>query len=545
MNEQTAPPQKRRWVSILLFITGILVILLVAGYFIGNAVIRHKMDQALRSLPPTWQVAYNSLQVNILTGSLVIHGLKARFMPEKAQQEKARPEKDQPEKAHFHEFSVDRLAVGGIHLLELLIHHRLRIRSIDVDSISASLDEYLLEKDTSLPAIHLPFTEVLIDRLTLTGLTIKGGEKEKKGWSVKGSLELDSVTEGTNVEGKVEPTAGAVRMLVEKATYPIPGMEETARLQHLELDSRKRLLRLDSLQITPNMDREEIGRIRGHQVDVVKATSEGIDVKNLDVMALLQHQLIADEISIGRSELHVFRDRRLPLEPGEKALPMEGLKSMPLSLRVGRLKMGMTTFAYEEFPQKGNQTGMLTIYRMRTTLATLINKPVHGDPAYITMTSQGSLMNSGSVTAMTKMPLQKGDPYIVEGAFHELDVTKLNNPAENLGGLHLESGMLNSLAFWFEMNDEIATGHIVGEYHDLVVDKLKGNSDDKKVDKMKSFALKKFIIPKDKDKSLPVSKRTGKVDYKRDKERYFSYYLLHSLLVGVKSSFSLGFLLPG
>jgi hypothetical protein len=63
--------------------------------------------------------------------------------------------------------------------------------------------------------------------------------------------------------------------------------------------------------------------------------------------------------------------------------------------------------------------------------------------------------------------------------------------------------------------------------------------------KLKSFELKKIIIPKDKDKSLPVSKRTGKVDYKRDKERYFSYYLLHSLQVGVKSSFSLGFLLPG
>jgi hypothetical protein len=305
------------------------------------------------------------------------------------------------------------------------------------------------------------------------------------------------------------------------------------------------LLRLDSLQITPNLDREEIGRRKGHQVDVFKASSEGIDVKNLDVMALLQHQLTADEISIRSNEIHVFRDRRLPLEPGEKSMPVEGLKSMPLSLRVKRLKLGTTTFAYEEFPQKGNKTGTLTIYRMTGTLAPLINKPVNGDPAYITMTSEGSLMNSGSVTAITKMPLHKGDPYVVEGAFHELDVTKLNNPAENLGGLHLESGMLNSLAFWFEMNDEKATGHIVGEYHDLIVDKLKGNSDDKKVDKMKSFALKKFIIPKDKDKSLPVSKRTGKVDYKHDKERYFSYYLLHSLLVGVKSSFSLGFLLPG
>jgi hypothetical protein len=94
------------------------------------------------------------------------------------------------------------------------------------------------------------------------------------------------------------------------------------------------------------------------------------------------------------------------------------------------------------------------------------------------------------------------------------------------------------------MNEEKATGKIVGEYHNLVVDKLKGD-DRKKVDKVKSFFLKKLIIPKDKDHTLPESKRTGKVDYKREPDRYFSYYLLHALLVGVKSSFSLGFLLPG
>ncbi|WP_431214698.1 hypothetical protein ACQ86N_07995 [Puia sp. P3] len=102
--------------------------------------------------------------------------------------------------------------------------------------------------------------------------------------------------------------------------------------------------------------------------------------------------------------------------------------------------------------------------------------------------------------------------------------------------------MLNSLEFAFRMDEERATGQIVGEYHHLVADKLRGN---KKVDKLKSFFLKSLIIPKDKDRSLSLAKRTGKVDYKRDPERYFSYYLLHSLLVGVKSSFSLGFLLPG
>src|SRR6185437_15307239 len=189
----------------------------------------------------------------------------------------------------------------------------------------------------------------------------------------------------------------------------------------------------------------------------------------------------------------------------------------------GSVSLGSTFFEYEEYPKLGKETGKLKIYRLHGTLEPLINHPRAGDPAFLTMTMHGSLMNSGTVTATTKLPLRKGDPYKVEGAFHELDVTSLNNPAENLGHLHLESGMLNSLDFRFDMTDEGSTGQIVGEYHDLVVDKLKEKSDEKKVDKVKSFALKKFIIPRNKDKSLAVRKRTGKVKYKRDRERYFSY----------------------
>ena len=70
--------------------------------------------------------------------------------------------------------------------------------------------------------------------------------------------------------------------------------------------------------------------------------------------------------------------------------------------------------------------------------------------------------------------------------------------------------MLNSLIFQFEMGEDRATGKIVGEYHDLVVDKLKAKNGGLKTDKLKSFALKKLIIPRNKDKSLPVSKQTGK-----------------------------------
>jgi hypothetical protein len=290
--------------------------------------------------------------------------------------------------------------------------------------------------------------------------------------------------------------------------------------------------------------REELGGLKGHQMDYIKAGIAGVAVEGLDVMALLQKRLIADRVTVKHSHIYVFRDRRLPLVVGPKPLPVDYLKSLPLSVRVGVLQLESGSFTYEEFPKKGKKTGILRIERLGATVRPLLNHPVAGDPGYITVTSSGSLMGSGSVNAVMKMPLHKREPYKVEGAFHELDVTALNPSAENLGDIHLESGMLNSLAFSFHMDEESSSGEVVGEYHDLVVDKLRGK-DVKKVDKVKSFFLKKLIIPKNKDKSLPVGKRTGKVDYKRDPQRYFSYYMLHSLLVGVKSSFSLGFLLPG
>jgi hypothetical protein len=510
------------------------MVLLIVGYFIANSMIRKKVDEALHALPPSLKVTYSSLHANLFNGSLVINGLQVLFAPD-----------TDSKQSHRHEISIDHVTFAGIRFLALLRSHHLDLHSIRVEGVVANLDEYLLEKNTPLPKMQAPFIDALIDRVELTDLTVTTHKGEKKNMSLEGSLELNSV-HIANPGGPGDTVqTGGIRCLVKTLRYRIPDADEAIHVSNLELDSKKRSLSLDTLRIIPTMAQEEIGRAKGQQVDVVEATSEGIAIEGLDVMALMQHQLTADLISVRRNSIHVFRDRRLPLEPGEKPMPMESLKTLSMTLRVKQVKIGSTFFAYEEFPKKGDKTGTMKIYRLTGMMEPLINKPVEGDPACITLTTEGSLMNSGTVSATTKMPLRKGDPYQVDGAFHDLDVTKLNDPAENLGKLHLESGMLNSLAFHFEMTNEKATGKIVGEYHNLIVDKLKENSTDVKVDKMKSFALKKFIIPKDKDKSLPVKDRTGKVENKRVPERYFSYYLLHSLLVGVKSSFKLGFLLPG
>jgi hypothetical protein len=564
MNEY-APGSRRSGIKIprKFVIFYIILVSLVAigifAFFGGRGLVQKKVELALRNLPPAFTVEYSSIEANVFTGSLTIHDLRVRYHPV-------------PDSSHKHEININELAIRGIGYLSLLASHRLHIRLVRLVGCEATLDDYLLEKKIPLPKMQgrPPFTEASLDEFEIADIKArvykeeqkKDGRKDKRGhmairetMGYDGSLTIRSIhlknlqqfLDNKNLHQPIDSSTlqyGGIRML-GRSVYLGPNNDEKIRLKNVELNSGDSLLRIGSARIDPSVDKLEIGRARGIQVDVVQGTNEGIEVSGLDVKALIEQRLIADKITIRKSNLHVFRDRRLPRDEDEKPMPMDFLKRQAVSIRVKTVNFAATNFTYEEFPAKGDQTGTLRIVGLSGSLSPLINHPVEGDPAYLTLRSEGSLMGSGTVTATTKMPLREGEPYRVAGVFRELDVTRLNPSAENLGGIHLESGILNSLAFQFEMTSEKATGKIVGEYHNLVVQKLRGLKEPKKVDKLKSFALKAFIIPLNKDRSLPESKRTGVVDYKRDPSRMFSYYLLHSLLVGVKKSFSLGFLLPG
>jgi hypothetical protein len=84
----------------------------------------------------------------------------------------------------------------------------------------------------------------------------------------------------------------------------------------------------------------------------------------------------------------------------------------------------------------------------------------------------------------------------------------------------------------------------VGEYHDLLIDRLKEKNGEKQVAKVPTFFLKHFIIPKNKDKGMDIARRIGKIDYPRDSTRIVTFYLLKALLSGIRSSFAMGVLLP-
>ena len=321
----------------------------------------------------------------------------------------------------------------------------------------------------------------------------------------------------------------------------IPGAYQDIQIKKLDID-QKGTLKATSLKISPQYNKFEMGQKIGHQTDVVDATISGITITKLDIIKCLQQKIIAEQIWIKESNFYIFRDRRLPRISEYKPLPVAFLKSIPIHIRVRHFKVSESTMSYEEFPKDGFQTGLLKVEKLQLSLSPFISHPTPSDPDHMDLNIEGSIMGSGTIKASFYLPFNPDKDYSVSGEIDNLDVTSLNPSAENLGNFHVESGLLNYLSFQFSLNDEKASGKVVGEYHNLVLDKLKGQP--KKIAKFPSFMLKHVIIPKNKDKSLPVARRTGTIDYKFDHTRFVSFYLLKSLLSGIESSFTFGFLLP-
>jgi hypothetical protein len=278
----------------------------------------------------------------------------------------------------------------------------------------------------------------------------------------------------------------------------------------------------------------------GYQADWIDGSIKAVSLRHLDINALLKGHLSGAQLVIQGVYVYVYRDRRLPRRKIHQPMPADLFKQIPADIRIHTVTVNDASIEYDEMPEDGFKEGALRIQNMHVSISPFINHPQGSDLRYMHVYTTASLMGSGSITAMIDMPL-KQNIYRVKGAIQNLDLTTLNSSAENLGKFHIQSGILNNLLFNFSFTAKKSSGKIVGEYHDLIVQKLNKK---RKEALLPSLALRYIIIPKNKGKSKPVAKRTGRIDYTRDDTRFISFFLVKSLLTGIRSSFTFGFLLP-
>ena len=440
---------------------------------------------------------------------------------------------------------LPQVLLTGVNFERALSEDSIFINQLKSAGAEIKLNPSFLDKKTdditkNLTDLSAPFRSLSIKKIDLSRMKIWLHSR----LLLKGNVAVDeAVFNGFDQYDTGSFHIGAIKCNFSNISYPLSNGYYKIHIKRLLADSRKQLLRIDSIKLIPQYSKFEFDKKLGHQVDRIEATIAQIEILKLNVIQLIHKKLLADKLVINDSRFSIFRDRRLPRPLKEQPMFNSYLKKIPYEVRIHTLKVSNSSVLYEEFPKEGTQSGILKMGKINLTMSPVLNHPYKNDPAYSEMNIKGVLMDAGIVQANIRMPFRKNINYI-KGFIRNLDLSKLNSSAENLGKFHIESGLLNELDFHFTATEKKATGEIIGEYHNLVIDKLISKKGVKKIAKVPSFFLKHLIIPKNKDKSMNVAKRTGKISYNRDPTRLVSYYYLKALLSGIRSSFALGFFLP-
>jgi len=457
----------------------------------------------------------------------------------------------QNDKGHLlgNSFYCKRLSSEGIDFAKAILKDSLFVNTIKIEGCEIKLDRNLLDKITTskekiLARMDIPFKNVSVNKFMISEANIRLHSMNEERLLLKGDVTINkAILNDTGPYGNKEFHFGAIACNLSDIHYPLPGGLYVMDINKVIADSKTATLRISSLKMIPLYDKYELGKILGRQQDWINSSVGNIQISKLNYADMPSKKLRADKITFNNWRIYVFRDRRLPRPLKQQPMPDDYLKRIPLEIRVNHLQVNNASVIYEEFPKDGTQPGTLQFQNMNISISPILNHPYKTDPVYADTYVRGSIMNSGSIMAMIHASLTK-NIYYIKGAIENLDLSRLNSSAENLGKFHIQSGILNSLDFHFTATDKKSTGEIVGEYHNLIIERLKVRHGVKKVAKVPTFFLKHIIIPKNKDKSMAVSKRTGKIDYNRDSTRMVTFYLLKSLLSGIRASFKFGFLLP-
>lgn len=422
--------------------------------------------------------------------------------------------------------NIDQLKLSGISIFQLLTNKRIKIKNILLDSGVVVYDH--LKRD-STKKTNTAYT-ITIETITLNKFhfSIKKDSLLELKAVVNvsfGSFYYDSAFSFQDLGRGFHHLTGS---LSELNFYEASGFYKISA-NKIKFNSDAKSLYIDSLKLIPNYGKIDFGQAKGKQVTRVDLSIPQISFSQLNYEALFDSTFLVSRLSIIGSQLHAFRDKRLPFIKKEVVpMPMNSLVKLPFEIKIDSIDIQQATIVVEEIAEDAKAPGHVVFTNVKGMLLGLSNRTQ--TPAVLNAT--GSFMKTGMIEAEFTFPVDTIKEYTAKGKVSNVPFQELNTMTGAAADIEFKSGLLNNLYFNFAYNDYKSLGEIQLNYKDLKVVSL---NEDKSVQKIKSAVIN-LLLRDTKNKSTPIEARKGKIDFDRDRKRFIFNLWWKSLQSGLKDS---------
>lgn len=313
----------------------------------------------------------------------------------------------------------------------------------------------------------------------------------------------------------------------------------TTGFRRISLSTGKKSLRVDSVSLKPNFNREEFYKILGFQTDIFSVSMPKIEISNLDFPRLVsQKSLYAGSLVVSNPIAEVYRDKRVSgRKLNKKYLFPTLIRNIPVTLTIDTIKFNNGHSRYDE--QTGDKPGHVFFSRLNVVVTNLTNdSAILKNNRIMSINGNSLLMDKGHVQGHFRFDLvNPRDSMWWFATIDSVDLREINPMLSRLLPAKISHGFLNKAKITMvNANDSIAVGNIEVNYRNLYIELnlfVKGSF--KKIKNELLTDVANAFLPDD-NPDYNGRMRDGIIYFKRDTTKAFFNYIWKSTLSGLKST---------
>lgn len=544
---------KRTWKIILTAGAILILVVLGVGWYL-NVHWKSLLDKELRryvaeSSDSLYTLAYGKIDLNLLTGSLAIQNVA--LIPDSSVYQRLALEQRAP--AVLYNASMSRLTISRMRLWRYFLDRRVDAGTLIVSDPEITITEDRRNADTSrqrsfYEAVSKNIRSFNIGRISLQQTRLiytQIGEDSARQMTrlndldveIRG-LEIDSISQH-------DPTrflyARNFDINLDKWEYRTPDSLYWLRVNKISYHAIERALDIGEIRLDPRYNRADFDKKIQYQQDRYELAFRNIRLEGLPRMHLLQKKVMIGKASIDGGYFHAYRNRAIPMPPGDKfgQFPHQLLDKLELPVRIDTLTAAGIDLSYAERSPDNGEVGQIQIQRAGGTFLNITNiDSLVKQNGHCTASLHAILMQSGKLKARFDFRLgAKDGAFSVSGQLNDMDGKEFNKASKALGLVEIRSARIQQLDFDLHGNERSAAGVVKMRYSNLRIAMLKDEREGKGTGRKGLVSLLANIMAIHNQNPSPGEQlRVAKPRYTRHPKKSFFNLIWKTIFTGVKQT---------
>lgn len=297
-------------------------------------------------------------------------------------------------------------------------------------------------------------------------------------------------------------------------------------------------LSVDSFSVHPNYTRDEFAARHQFQSNRFDVGISAIHFHDFSVESYLKSKsLVSSYIEIGKMDVDVYRDRRIPFRHVNKPVFQDMIYNYPGLINIDSIGILSGNIAFTLHVEKANEPGFINFSQLNAQIYKITNDTIYKtEKGYLELNVEALLMGKGKMTTLLKARLfDSQNTFSINGTLSEMEIMLLNPMLENSAFIIATSGKIDATNFSFTANNTKATGHLNMLYHELKLAVKNKRTDETTAFKEQIVSLIANSVIIDSNPLPGKEVRMGVIDSERDPERFLIHYYFKSILSGIQS----------